>query len=469
MGTVNSLMDLARQALMANQAALGVISNNVANQNTPGYTRQVVNWQTLDSVTIGSYTVGEGVAVGSQGISQRDRILEQRVQQQTQTQAQSEALSSALNQVQNIFGLSSTSNSASSTALGSAMDSFFGALSSLTASPSDVTVRQKVITAMKGLADAFNSAANQMSQISTDLDKQAGGYVDRINTLASTIAALNKQIGSTSPDADAGVLEDQRQQAIAELSQYIGLNQITNEANGITLTTSNGAVLVSGDQSYAMSATQVAGVTHLLAGPSNQDVTAGLTGGALGGILAARDQQIPAFQSALDSLAYSLGTTINQINTQGADGNNHMGKPLFLLPTSATGAAGQIRAAISDPLGISAATVGEGATGNGNALLLAEVSTDMIVGGQTASSFFSSLLAQIGNAASAAASDNTTQQTMLTQLTSQRNALSGVSLDEEASNLTNYQRSYQAAAKVFSIADQIMSSALNLGINTSVS
>jgi flagellar hook-associated protein 1 FlgK len=469
MGTVNSLMDLARQTLMADQAALGVISNNVANQNTPGYTRQVVDWQTRDSVTIGSYTVGEGVAVGSQGVSQRDRILEQRVQQQTQTQAQSEALSSALNQIENIFGLSSTSNSASSTVLGTAMDSFFGALSSLTANPSDTTTRQAVLTAAKNLADAFNSASNQMSQVSADLDKQTGSYVDRINSLTSTIAALNKQIGSTSPNADAGVLEDQRQQAIAELSQYIGLNQITNEANGITLTTSNGAVLVSGDQSYAMSTTQVGGVTHLLAGTSSQDVTSGLSGGALGGILAARDQQIPAFKSALDNLAYSIGKQMNNVNALGLDGYGNPGGALFTVPSTAPGAAAQIQVATTDPQKIAAAAVGEGATGNGNALQLANVATLSLISGQTASGFFSSLLAQIGNATAGAASDNTAQQTILTQLTSQRNALSGVSLDEEAANLTNYQRAYQAAAKVFSIADEIMSSALNLGVNTSVS
>ncbi|MBS1821211.1 MAG: flagellar hook-associated protein FlgK [Acidobacteria bacterium] len=469
MGTVNSLMDLARQTLMADQAALGVISNNVANQNTPGYTRQVVNWQTRDSVTIGGYTVGEGVAVGPQGVSQRDRVLEQRVQQAIQTQSQSEALSSALNQVQNIFGLSSTSSSASSTALGSALNSFFGTLSSLTANPSDATTRQAVLSAAKGLADAFNSASNQISQVSRDLDKQAAGYVDRINALTSTIAALNKRIGSTSPGSDAGVLEDQRQQAIAQLSQYIGLNQITNEANGITLTTSNGAVLVSGDHSYAMSTTQISGVTHLVAGASSQDVTVGLTGGALGGILAARDQQIPAFQSALDNLAYSLGTKINQVNAQGLDGNGNPGQVIFALPASAGGAAGLIGLATTDPQAIAAAATGEGATGNSNALLLARVSGSSIVAGQTASGFFTSLLAQIGNAASGAATDNTAQQTILTQLTSQRNALSGVSLDEEAANLTNYQRAYQAAAKVFSIADEIMSSALNLGVNTSVS
>jgi flagellar hook-associated protein 1 FlgK len=468
MGTVNSLMDMARQTLMADQAALGIVSNNIANQNTPGYTREVVNWQSQDSVTIGSYTVGEGVSVGSQGVSQRDRILEQRVQQQTQTQAQSQTLESALNQVQNVFGLSSTSASASSTALGSAMDSFFSALSSLTTNPSDATVRQSVLTAAKNLADAFNSTANQISQVSTDLDKQAADNVGSINTLTSTIASLNRQISSTSPNSDAGVLEDQRQQAISQLSQYVGLNQITNESNGITLTTSNGAVLVSGDQAYPMSTTQVAGVTHFIAGTSGHDVTANLTGGSLGGILAARDQQIPAFQSALDNLAYSIGTQVNQVNAQGLDGNGNAGQALFQLPPTATGAAGLIQVTTTDPQVIAAAATGEGATGNSNALLLAQIASGTIVSGQTAASFFSSLLSQIGSAAAGATSDNTAQQTTLAQLTSQRNALSGVSLDEEAANLTNYQRSYEAAAKMFSIADNIMASALNLGVATSV-
>ncbi len=149
MGTVNSLMDLARQALMSNQAALGVVGNNVANVNTPGYTRQVVSWETRDSVKIGNYTVGEGVSVGAAGVSQRDRVLEQRLQQQIQVQTQSASLQSVLNQVQNVFSLSATQTSASSTTLGKAMDSFFNSLSSLSASPSDAATRQAVITAAK--------------------------------------------------------------------------------------------------------------------------------------------------------------------------------------------------------------------------------------------------------------------------------------------------------------------------------
>lgn len=469
MGTLTSLMDLARQSLMAEQAALNVTSNNVSNQNTPGYTRQVVDWQTRDSVTIGGIVTGGGVSVGQAGISQRDRILEQRVQQQTQIQSQSEALESALQQVQNIFGLSSTSTSASSTQLGSAMDSFFNALSSLTANPSDATTRQMVLSAANSLANAFNTASNQMAEIAASLNKQVSIDVDQVNSLISTIASLNRQIGSASPDHDASVLEDERQQAITQLSQYIGLNQISNEANGITLTTTNGAVLVSGPRASSLSTTQIEGNIHVLAGSTGLDITQGLTGGSLGGIIEARDQQLPTFQNSLDNLAYAIGTQVNQINAQGLDGNGNAGQALFRLPSTASGAAGLIQMATTDPQAIAAAATGEGPTGNSNALLLAQLASSTVLAGQTPSSFYPTLLGQIGSAAVAAATDNAAQQTMLSQVTTQRNALSGVSLDEEAANLTDYQRAYEAAAKIFSIVDQLMATALNLGVPTSVS
>src|ERR1700712_5406041 len=106
MGTLTSLMDMSRQALMADQAALNVTARNVANQNTPGYTREVVNWRPIDAVTISGNAVSPGASSGQDAISQRDRVLEQRVQQQTQVQAQSGALESALQQIQSVFGLS---------------------------------------------------------------------------------------------------------------------------------------------------------------------------------------------------------------------------------------------------------------------------------------------------------------------------------------------------------------------------
>lgn len=447
---------------MADQTALDVTAANVANQNTPGYSRQVVSWQSTDVVTLNGVTYGTGVRATA--VSQRDRILEQRVQQQTQTQAQTGALQSALQQVQKIFGLTSTETSTGSTALGAATDAFFNSLSALAGNPSDTSTRQSVLTAANTLASVYNSTANQLAQVTSDLNLQVGTIVGQVNTLTSTIASLNQQVASTSLHGDAGALEDQRQLAIAQLSQYVGLNQMTTEGNGITLTTSNGAVLVSGSQSFTMSTTVVAGTTHVLAGVGAQDVTSGLSGGQLGGVLQARDQKIPAYSSALNTFAY-VGNAVNAQNALGLDGNGNPGAAIFSLPVGTIGEA----VVTTDPQAIAAASIGEGSAGNGNALALADLSTANIVAGQTASGFLASFLGQIGNDTAGATMDSVAQQVTLTQLTSQRNTLSRVSLDEEAANLTQYQRSYEAAAKVFSIVNSIMASAINLGVQTSVS
>jgi flagellar hook-associated protein 1 FlgK len=469
MGTLTSLMEMSQQALMADQTALNITANNVSNQNTAGYTREVMNWQPVDAVTINGSTYYVTEDSGQSAISQRDRVLEQRLQTQTQVTSQSSAYETAMQQIENIFGLSATSSSASSTALGTAMDSYYSALSALSASPSNASVRQSVLSAANTLASTFNSSAQQLASISTSLDQQVGTVVGQVNTLTATIATLNKQIASISPDQDAGTLEDQRQQAIAQLSQYVGLNQTTTEQNGITLTTSNGALLVSGDQSYAMTTAQVSGTTHVFAGIADQDVTSGLTGGTLGGVLQARDQELPVVVAALNNLAYGIGNQTNQQNEQGLDGNGNPGQALFTLSATANGAAVSIQVATTDPNAIAAAAVGEGSAGNGNALALADLSTSNIVGGQTVSDYYAATLGQIGTAAAAATTNNTAQQATLTQLTTQRDSLSGVSLDEEASNLTQYQRSYQAAAKLLTIADSVMASAINLGDEVTVS
>ena len=459
-------MDIAQQALMADQEALNVTSNNVANQNTAGYTREVVTFHSVDAFTLSGSTFGSGVTASA--TSQRDRVLEQQVQQQTQVQAQSGALESALQQIEDVFGLSSTQASASSTVLGTATNSFFSALSALASNPSDPATRRNVLTAANTLTAAFNSSASQLAQVTTGLNQEVVSDVGQVNSLTTTIASLNAQITSLSPNADAGALEDQRQQAIAQLSQLVGLNQISTENNGITLTTSGGAVLVSGGKSFAMSTSQVGGKTHILAGVDGQDVTLNLTGGDLGGVLQARDQLLPGYQSELDSLAYGIGTQVNQQNELGLDGSGNPGAALFSLPSAQAGAATLIQMATTDPNAVAAAGPGEGSAGNTNATALADLSNANVAGGQTASGFLASFLGQIGNDSSAATTNNSAQQATLTQLTTQRDSLSGVSLDEEASNLTQYQRAYQAAAQVFNIANSIMASALNLGVETSV-
>jgi flagellar hook-associated protein 1 FlgK len=468
MGTLTSLMHTALTALQADQTALNTTANNVANQHTVGYTRQVVQWQTNDSVVIKG-NVSDGVNIGSGAVSQRDRILELRVQQQSQTQAQSAVVESTLTQVENIFSLSSAAASSSSTVLGTAMDKFWSSLTALSNNPADTSTRQSVLSAATGLASAFNSAANQVTQIKTSLDQQATSVVTQVNSLSATIADLNQKIAVLSPDKDAGTLEDARQAAIAQLSTYIGVDQATSENNGITLTTGSGQVLVGGNVAYTLSTATVGGAVHVFSTASSQDITSKITGGQLGGVIAARDTILPSISTSLDTLAASIATSVNAQSASGTDGNGNTGSAIFTTSSTGAGAASSISVASNDPKVVAAAATGEGSSGNHNAQALAALATTKLVNGTTASDFFASFLSQIGTAASAATSDNTQQQTTLTQLTTQRDALSAVSLDQEAANLTQYQRSYEAAARVFSIVNTMMAAAINLGQNTSVS
>lgn len=468
MGTLTSLMNLANAALQANQSALNATGNNVANQNTVGYTREIVNSRAVDSISIDGQSYGQGVTTGSGATSVRDRILEQRVQQQTQVVFQNSTIRSALTAVQEAFGLTATTTSAATTVLGSAIDSFFSSFATLEANPADPLTRQGVLSAATAFTNAFHSASMQIASQSSSLSSQVGSIVGQINALTADIAALNHQIASASPNSDAGTLEDQRQASIAQLSTLIGVDQVKTEQNGITLMTRGGAVLVSGGEAYDLKPKQVAGVTHVLAGPTALDVTASITGGSLGGVLEARDQRLPALVSSLDSLAYAIGTQVNTQNQAGLDGNGNPGAALFLLPATAPGTAGSITLATTDPKSLAAASIGEGSTGNGNALALARLSGGIALNGQTASGFYASILSQLGNSVASAISDNTVQQAALTQLTSQRDAISGVSLDQEAASLTQYQRSYQAAAKVFSIVNALMADAINLGTASAV-
>jgi flagellar hook-associated protein 1 FlgK len=466
MGSLTALLNLSQGALEASQAALDITSTNVANANTPGYTDEVVNWQESDTVRLSS-NPGSTDGPSVTAVSQRDPVLNQRVQQQTQLVSASSAESAALNDLESVFGLTSTSTSALSTTIGSDLNGFFSSLNALEAAPSNSSARQAVLSAATALAADFNSVAQQVAQQTGALNQQVSGQVSQVNSLMASIAALNLKIESTSPSADAGTLEDQRQQDLTQLSQYIGFDQTKTENNGLTLTTANGALLVSEDQSYALSTTMTNGNLSVVSA-AGRDITSELTGGSIGGMIQARDKDLPQISSALDTLAYAIGGAVNAQNTAGLDATGNPGGTIFNLPVGSAGAASTISLAVSDPNAIATAAVGEGVTGGSNAAALNSLANAQVANGQTASNFYASLLTSLGSSASRVAEQSTTQQASLSQLTTQQSSQSSVSLDQEAANLTLYERSYNAAAKVFTIVDQVMASALNLGIEATV-
>jgi len=191
-------------------------------------------------------------------------------------------------------------------------------------------------------------------------------------------------------------------------------------------------------------------------------------GGQLGGILTVRDQDIPQVQSALDTLAFDLGTAINNQNELGSDANGTAGGPIFNLPGTASGAANSISVAITDPAKIAAAATGNGSSDDSNLESMLQLQNQAIVSGNNPSSYYASVVSALGSLVSQVSTENTAQQASLTQLQTQRDSLSAVNLNDQAAALENLQQAYQAAAKVFTILDTIMASAINLGVETTV-
>jgi flagellar hook-associated protein 1 FlgK len=471
MGSLSGLFDMSRDALAANQAALNATANNVANQNTPGYTRQVANFTAGDTVTLSAQASAGGVATSSgpqvTTTSVRDRVLEHRVQQQMQQQSSTSAESDVLTQIQNVFSISG-GTTVGSTQIGTALNSFFNSLTALAGNPADAATQQGVLSAAQTLASALNSAATQLAAVGTGLNGTSSSSVTAVNSLTTTIAGLNQQIAEASPHGDAGSLEDKRQLAIEQLSQYVGLDQISTENGGIALTTIGGTPLVDGATASVLSAVTVGGVTQIQNAAGN-NIATGLQGGSIGGQLKAQNVDLALAVTSLDGLAYSIATAVNAQNAAGLTIAGAAGGAIFTVTATASGAAAAISVIPTNAGAIAGAGVGEGAGGNTNATALANLAQAVNASGQTIPGALSVMIGEIGSSASSLQEQNTAQKATLTQLTTQRDSLSGVSLDTEAANLSQYQRSYQAAAQLLTVLDRLMATAINIGTPTAVS
>jgi flagellar hook-associated protein 1 FlgK len=461
------------QALDADQAALNIVANNVANASTTGYTEETPNWQENQPVEIDGVSYGTG-ATETGATSVRDKVLEQRLDQQQQLASASSARLTALDSVQALFTPDSGSSSSTAGDIGSDLTSFFSSFSSLEANPTDNSDRQAVLSSAKTLVGDISNAADSLNSQRSALDQEAAGVTSQVNSLTNAIAQLNLQIQSTSPNSDAGTLEDQRQQDLSQLSKLVGINQITTENNGLEITTTSGQLLVADGSSSQLTTGTVDGMTHFFVGTT--DITSKLAsgGGELGGYLTARDQDIPDVLNSLDQLAYSVSTSVNALNNTGTDLDGVTGTvadPLYIFnePAAVAGSASAMSVVMTDPNQIAAAGTGDGTGDNSNASAMANLASQAIVNGQTPTDYYSNLVSTLGSTVSQVQTENTAQNASVTQLQTQNDALSSVNLNDEASSMTTLERSYQAASQVFTMLNTIMASALNLGDQTAVS
>jgi flagellar hook-associated protein 1 FlgK len=457
MSSLNASLAIALSGLSAEQGALQATTNNVANVNTPGYSRQVPILVSSDPVVVDPLTLGTGVTLQSIE-SIRDPILESSIQQETQSQGQLNAQVAALQQTQVNFTTSTND-------IGTEITNFFNSINQLSVSPSDLTVRQGVLTAAGNLASSFNSTANNLTQQQASLDQNVVQTVGQINQLSEQVAQLNGKISQLeSSGGSAGSFVDQRQQAIDQLSSLVNVSVIPSN-NSLTLTTANGTPLVLGTQSFQLQTQpNAAGLHEVYAQGAN--ITSQITSGQLGGTLQVRDQQIPGLQSQLDTLAAGLANSVNGVQTTGYDLNGNLGTNLFNPPPAGgTGAAASLSVAITNPALIAASSDGTSGS-NGNAEAMYALSTQPGISGQTPTDYYSGIVFNVGNEVSNATAEQTASTQVLAQLNDQRASISGVSLDDEAANMVQYQNAYAASAQVVTAINNMMYDVIQMNVLT---
>ncbi|MGB6687291.1 MAG: flagellar hook-associated protein FlgK [Terracidiphilus sp.] len=454
MGGLNTSLFVGMQALDATEAALDATSNNISNANTPGYTREIPTFSENEENVTGAGVSGGGVTLdGLESV--RDELLNLQIAQQTSQQSSVNTQSSLLQQLQNYF--SSTGEDLAST-----LSAFSSSLAQLSANSSSSSVQQSVYSAAQNLAQSFNTTANGLTSAQSSADQQVTQTVSQINSLTQQIAQLNSQLTpSVMATSNGGTIEDQRDQLVQQLSTLTGIS-VSQSSSGEVITTANGSPLVMGGQSYNLQTTTGTDGFQQVLDSNGNNITSSIQGGQLGGAIAMRDQVIPGFLSSLNTLASQFATAMNAAQAQGFDSTGTAGQPLFSVPSDPNGAAAGIAVAITSGAQIAASSDGTSGS-NGNVANLSAVLTNNLPSGQTPANDYANLVYQVGNTTSNASAQSTAIGQNLLQLTNQQSSESGVSIDEETTNLIRYQTAYEAAARIVSTIQALNTVTLDMG------
>ena len=465
-------INTALRGLEAQQGAMDVTSHNIANASTPGYSRQSVDLQTTDPwydpsmQPTGAGQIGTGVTISSITRA-HDDFTQQHIVYQNQAQQQQQTLSDTLNGISQIY------NDPTAQGFSTLLSNYFTSWQQLANNPSDNPSRAVVAAQGAALAQGFNVAAGQLTAMQQDQNTQVGSYVQQINTITGQIAGLNQQIvevqGTGQQPND---LEDKRDTLLLQLSQIANV-QYTLQPNGAMNVALVGAgALVQGVSSYQLATIPDSQASSQVAAqPGYSDVVfqgqstpLQLSGGQLGAALTMRDQTIQGQINSLNSLANNVVTAVNAFQMAGYGSNGATGVPFF-VQSGTTAATMAVNPAIQSNLANIATassvdpTTGLPAPGDGTvAQQISQLQENPPPGATiTLQQQYEGIIGALGVAAQQAQTNVQTGQLVLQNLNAQESSVSAVSLNEESSNLIQFQNAYQAAAHVISIFNQTIS------------
>lgn len=459
-------IEVASRSLRANQTIMSTLGHNLANVNTPGYSRQVVRVATTDPYTLPSVNeprpgqMGTGVDVA--GITRIvDPFIDERVANGLSLQGSFQKTRDILTRVETVLGEPSESG------INNQMQQFFNKLQDLSRTPESGAVRATVVQQASALTRRFNQVWTELDAIAQDATLQISTVVGEANSVAGQVAALNKDIVASVGVGDSpNDLLDRRDELLRRLGTLVGAtyNLDKNGAgknNGAVSVFVNGTPLVLGETAYKLptDVTYVGDVPQLTDGQTLTPLTAGQAHGML-----TAAAMVKGYRDHVDTVATALINRVNTLHRGGYGLDNVTGRDFF-----AGTDAGSIRvdaAILADTNTIAAASPPAPplpvAPGNGqNALALAGVANETLLGNFTLGGYYIDKISKIGADSQSFQNQSDNQDGVVVQLGNLRSQVSGVSLDEEMSQMMQYQRSYQASARYLTVADQLLDTVIN--------
>jgi len=472
---VNDILEIGRQGLTSNRQALQTTSSNIANANTPGYTRRRAVVETNNLSIPQGVNMGSGVEV-KQVLRVHDQFVNKQIVNESQSFGGVKAKAENLGRVEMVAQRDADN-------VNNLVNKFFQDLREISVSPETPALRNVVQSSGQALSGGIRNMFSDLESMKQDLDYRIEDNVTQINALTRELAALNKNISQGSTRKDTVLdLEDRRDSVMRELSQKINFQTHTDDFGQISVVT-GGCILVQGDTSNDLFAERTAADGEK--GPGSLDifiknhgegrkVTSGITDGELGGMMHVRDKVINPAIEHLDKIAFHIAKEVNAIHQEGEGMDGVSGRGFFKdIGPSTEGAA--FRFDLDDAIKSNFENIAVGLSGsapgsNEIALRIANIQNEKglatsHLGAQenhTINESLNALVGKIGVETQRESNLFNHQKDVVQQLENYRQSVEGVNLEEEAVNMIQYQTVFNASAKAMKVGEELFNTILSL-------
>jgi flagellar hook-associated protein 1 len=449
---ISRIFDIARRSLGTYQQALNVTSHNIANAGNPNYSRQVVNFKTERPELSAGFAWGAGVKLSSvQRV--RDQFTDSQIRVYNQQFSYNNSESGLLGQVEQIFTEPSTLG------LSNLTSEFFNSWSELSVTPNSTALRDNVIHSAKRLSSRVKNINDDLSAVKGDILASAHSKVEKVNELLKNIQSMNKQVFEMQTiGASANDLMDERDALVDQLSSLVNSN-ITYDDKGSVQISIGGVYAVDSQSSTQFKVGLNNGKIEMTTADETAKVN--LSSGEIAALADNYNNKIPKYQADLSSIMTVLFESINKEHEKGYNLSDPPKTGIKFFESFENGELKINSDLLNDPKLLAVSE--DGTSGNGAiALAIAELQGQKLLNGSTLSDNYSTLISGIGTAKASADQAAETNYMVLNQLEYQKQSYSGVSIDEEMTNVIRFQRSYDASARLIRVADEMLQTIINM-------